>query len=96
MVAHAEVLLLEAREQAAPAAELAGRTWRRAADRSVAHSVSSPQPGDLVFVYNGGGGSVGHVAIYAGGGYWYEAANPSAGVGYHRAWTTNVSYGRIL
>ena len=59
-------------------------------------SVSSPQPGDLVFVYNGGGGSVGHVAIYAGGGYWWEAANPSVGVGYHRAWTTNVSYGRVL
>ncbi|MEO7981598.1 MAG: NlpC/P60 family protein, partial [Sporichthyaceae bacterium] len=67
-----------------------------AAQRSMVQSVSSPQPGDLVFVYNGGGGSIGHVAIYAGGGYWYEAANPSAGVGYHRAWTTNVSYGRVL
>ena len=59
-------------------------------------SVSSPQPGDLVFVYNGGGGSIGHVAIYAGNGYWWEAANPEVGVGLHRAWTTNVSYGRIL
>ena len=66
------------------------------AQRSMVQSVSSPQPGDLVFVYNGGGGSVGHVAIYAGGGYWWEAANPSAGVGLHRAWTTNVSYGRVL
>ncbi len=66
------------------------------AQRSMVQSVSNPQPGDLVFVYNGGGGSVGHVAIYAGGGYWWEAANPSAGVGYHRAWTTNVSYGRVL
>jgi cell wall-associated NlpC family hydrolase len=67
-----------------------------ASQSAMVQHVSSPQPGDLVFVYNGGGGSVGHVAIYAGGGYWYEAANPSAGVGYHRAWTTNVSYGRIL
>ena len=66
------------------------------AQRSMVQSVSSPQPGDLVFVYNGGGGSVGHVAIYAGGGYWWEAANPSVGVGLHRAWTTNVSYGRVL
>jgi cell wall-associated NlpC family hydrolase len=62
---------------------------------SVQH-VSSPQPGDLVFVYNGGGGSIGHVAIYAGGGYWWEAANESVGVGKHRAWSTNVSYGRVL
>ena len=51
------------------------------AQRGVVQSVSSPQPGDLVFVYNGGGGSVGHVAIYAGGGYWWEASNPSTGVG---------------
>jgi|1186.fasta_scaffold52542_3 cell wall-associated NlpC family hydrolase len=64
--------------------------------RSVARSVSSPAPGDLVFVYNGGGGSIGHVAIYAGNGYWWEASNPSTGVGKHRAWSTNVSYGRVL
>lgn len=66
------------------------------AQRSMVRSVSSPQPGDLVFVYNGGGGSIGHVAIYAGGGYWWEAANPSTGVGKHRAWSSNVSYGRVL
>ncbi len=66
------------------------------AQRSVARSVSSPQPGDLVFVYNGGGGSIGHVAIYAGNGYWWEASNPSTGVGKHRAWSSNVSYGRVL
>jgi cell wall-associated NlpC family hydrolase len=67
-----------------------------AAQRSMVRSVSSPQPGDLVFVYNGGGGSVGHVAIYAGGGYWWEASNPSVGVGKHRAWSSHVSYGRVL
>jgi cell wall-associated NlpC family hydrolase len=66
------------------------------AQRGVAQSISSPAPGDLVFVYNGGGGSIGHVAIYAGDGYWWEASNPSTGVGKHRAWSTNVSYGRVL
>lgn len=66
------------------------------AQRGMVRSVSSPQPGDLVFVYNGGGGSIGHVAIYAGGGYWWEAANPNTGVGKHRAWSSNVSYGRVL
>lgn len=66
------------------------------AQRSVARRVSSPQPGDLVFVYNGGGGSIGHVGIYAGNGYWYEASNPSRPVGKHRAWSSNVSYGRVL
>lgn len=66
------------------------------AQRSMARRVSSPQPGDLVFVHNGGGGSVSHVAIYAGNGYWYEASNPSRPVGKHRAWTSNVSYGRVL
>lgn len=66
------------------------------AQRGVVQRVSNPEPGDLVFVYNGGGGSIGHVAIYAGGGYWWEAANPSVGVGKHRAWSSAVSYGRVL
>jgi peptidoglycan DL-endopeptidase CwlO len=63
---------------------------------SVATPVSQPQPGDLVFVHNGSGGTIGHVAIYAGGGYWYEASNPSQPVGKHRAWSTNVTFGRVL
>ena len=66
------------------------------AQYSMARRVSSPQPGDLVFVHNGGGGSVSHVAIYAGNGYWYEASNPSRPVGKNRAWSSNVSYGRVL
>ena len=66
------------------------------AQRSMARRVSNPQPGDLVFVHNGGGGSVSHVAIYAGNGYWYEASNPSRPVGKNRAWSSNVSYGRVL
>jgi cell wall-associated NlpC family hydrolase len=67
-----------------------------AAQSGVATRVSNPAPGDLVFVYNGGGGSIGHVAIYAGNGYWWEASNPGTGVGKHRAWSSNVSYGRVL
>jgi cell wall-associated NlpC family hydrolase len=66
------------------------------AQRAATVQVSNPQPGDLVFVYNGGGGSIGHVGIYAGGGYWWEASNPSAGVGKHRTWSSAVSYGRVL
>lgn len=66
------------------------------AQAGVVQRVSDPQPGDLVFVYNGGGGSIGHVAIYAGGGYWWEAANPNKPVGKFRAWSSDVSYGRIL
>jgi peptidoglycan DL-endopeptidase CwlO len=67
-----------------------------AAQADVARSVSTPQPGDLVFVHNGGGGSIGHVAIYAGNGYWYEASNPRTGVGKHKAWSSDVTYGRVL
>jgi cell wall-associated NlpC family hydrolase len=67
-----------------------------AAQSSIARPVSQPQPGDLVFVHNGGGGSIGHVAIYAGGGYWYEASHPGIPVGKHRAWSTNVTFGRVL
>ena len=66
------------------------------AQRGVVQPVSDPQPGDLVFVYNGGGGSIGHVGIYAGGGQWWEASNPSTGVGKHGAWSSAVSYGRVL
>lgn len=40
-------------------------------------------------------GAVSHVAIVAGNGNWYEAANPSKPVGKHKAWTRSVSYGRI-
>jgi peptidoglycan DL-endopeptidase CwlO len=63
---------------------------------ALATPVSRPRPGDLVFVHNGGGGSVSHVAIYTGGGYWFEAAHPGQTVGKHPAWSTNVSFGRVL
>ena len=56
---------------------------------------SDKRPGDLVFVFNGGGGSIGHVAIYAGNGMWWEAAHPGTVVGKHAAWSSDVAYGRV-
>jgi len=55
---------------------------------------SEKRPGDLVFVFNGGGGSIGHVAIYAGNGMWWEAEHPGTVVGKHAAWSSAVAYGR--
>jgi cell wall-associated NlpC family hydrolase len=37
---------------------------------------------------------VSHVAIYAGSGAWWEAGSTRSGVGLHKAWSRNVSYGR--
>jgi cell wall-associated NlpC family hydrolase len=66
-----------------------------AAQRNAVKRISSSEkrPGDLVFVHSGGG--VSHVAIYAGNGYWIEAANPRSDVRKAKAWTSNVSYGRV-
>jgi cell wall-associated NlpC family hydrolase len=55
-------------------------------------SKSQLKAGDLVFVKRGSGAS--HAAIYAGGGKWWEASRPGKPLGLHKAWTTNVSYGR--
>ena len=41
-------------------------------------SLSSLQPGDLVFYKNGGG--IGHVAMYIGGGQVVHASNPTNGI----------------
>ena len=41
-------------------------------------SLSNVQPGDLIFYKNGG--SVGHVAMYIGGGSVVHASNPSDGI----------------
>lgn len=56
-------------------------------------SASQARPGDLVFVYKGG--TISHVAIYAGPGLWWEASTPGRPVGLDRAWSSAVSYGRI-
>jgi cell wall-associated NlpC family hydrolase len=62
--------------------------------RRYLHKISKSQlkAGDLVFVKRGSGAS--HAAIYAGGGKWWEASRPGKPLGLHKAWTSNVSYGR--
>jgi peptidoglycan DL-endopeptidase CwlO len=61
-----------------------------------AAGVADTQSGDLVSVPNGGGASITHVATYAGGGYWFEASHSGQPVGKHPAWSTSVSFGRVL
>lgn len=51
---------------------------------------SNARPGDLVFYL--AGGSAYHVAIYAGHGMQYSAADPSDGIRYQRIWSSNVEY----
>ncbi len=65
------------------------------AQRRALHAIpkSKLRAGDLVFVKRGSGAS--HAAIYAGSGMWWEASRPGTPLGKHRAWTTNVSYGRV-
>jgi len=49
-----------------------------AGQSSVATPVSQPQPGDLVFVHNGGGGSIGHVHLCRG---WILVRDGQPGAG---------------
>lgn len=67
-----------------------------AAIYSASHKISASQArvGDLVFVHKGG--TISHVAIVAGGGYWLEATRPGSALGKHKAWTSSVSYGSFL
>ncbi|MHB1613556.1 MAG: C40 family peptidase [Actinomycetes bacterium] len=66
-----------------------------AAQRGAVRAVPASQAraGDLVFVV--WAGRITHVAIYAGDGYWWEAANPRSGVGLRRMWTSHVVFGRL-
>jgi cell wall-associated NlpC family hydrolase len=65
------------------------------AQRHVRHmrriSRSAALPGDLIFYL--GGGSAYHVAIYAGHGMEYSAADPADGIRYERVWGSNVQFG---
>jgi len=76
--------------------KMAGKYIPRTASqqRRYLHVISKSQvkAGDLVFVRSGSGAS--HVAIYAGGGKWWESSRPGTPLGLDKAWTTNVSYGR--
>jgi cell wall-associated NlpC family hydrolase len=73
-----------------------GKALPRTASTQKAYAirVTTPRAGDLVFVTSGSAAS--HVAIYAGSGYWWESSRPGVPVGKHRAWTSNVTYGRVL
>lgn len=71
-----------------------GRSIPRTAEDQyrASHHVSTPQPGDLVFVHDGSG-YVYHVAIYVNSHTWLEAERPGRGVNLYRPWSHNVSYG---
>lgn len=62
---------------------------------NASYAVSDPQPGDLVFFGPGGSN---HVGVYAGGGNYYSAQSPAAGIGMGKVAAVNegdVSYRRI-
>jgi peptidoglycan DL-endopeptidase CwlO len=57
-------------------------------------SQSAALPGDLVFFLSGGYAY--HVAIYAGGGYMYDAPNSGSTVGKHAIYSGTVSFRRLV
>ena len=60
------------------------------------HAVSRSQarPGDLIIFMSGGHGY--HAAIYAGGGYMYDAPHTGAQVGKHKIYSWNLVFRRIV
>jgi cell wall-associated NlpC family hydrolase len=50
--------------------------------------------GDLVFVKEGG--SISHVGIYAGHGYWWVAPHTGTVVKLQKVYTSRVVYGRVI
>jgi len=65
------------------------------AQRKYGTSVSAAhrEPGDLVFVMSGSTAS--HVAIYAGGGKWWEAPHTGASVRLVTIWSSHVQYRHV-
>lgn len=57
-------------------------------------SRKSLRVGDLVFVKYGG--SISHVGIYAGHGYWWVAPHTGTVVKLQRIYTSSVVYGRVI
>ncbi|MBB5869378.1 cell wall-associated NlpC family hydrolase [Allocatelliglobosispora scoriae] len=55
---------------------------------------SAARPGDLMLFSSGG--SVYHVAIYAGKGYMYDAPRPGRTTGLHRIWTSSYEVRRLV
>jgi cell wall-associated NlpC family hydrolase len=62
------------------------------AQRYHTHWIHSAQarPGDLVFYLSGNYAY--HVAIYAGRGYQYSAADPADGIRFQRIWARNIEF----
>jgi cell wall-associated NlpC family hydrolase len=60
------------------------------------HRISRKQarPGDLVFMYNGGG--IYHAAIYAGKGKIWHASTPGTNVKKDPIWTSSVLFARLI
>jgi cell wall-associated NlpC family hydrolase len=60
------------------------------------HAVSWAQarPGDLIIFVSGGYGY--HAAIYAGGGYMYDAPHEGATVGKHKIWSSSILIRRLV
>ena len=54
-------------------------------------AASSARPGDLIFYLSGG--TAYHVAVYAGGGMQYAAAQPGEGVVYQHIWSSAITFG---
>lgn len=52
------------------------------------------RPGDLVFMYNGGG--IYHASIYAGHGKIWHASTPGTNVKRDPIWTGNVKFARVI
>jgi cell wall-associated NlpC family hydrolase len=61
---------------------------------NAAHFVRHPQIGDLIFYHSGRGGSVYHVAIYAGHGKVWHSPRPGERVRKERIWTRSWTAGR--
>ncbi|MBV9097424.1 MAG: C40 family peptidase [Frankiaceae bacterium] len=57
-------------------------------------SRASLRVGDLVFVKSGG--SITHVGIYAGHGYWWVAPHTGTVVKLQKIYTSSVVYGRVI
>ncbi len=56
-------------------------------------SRSQAKPGDLVFVV--GGGTTGHVGIYAGGNMMYDSPRSGKSLSKRSIWTSSVVFGRV-
>jgi cell wall-associated NlpC family hydrolase len=64
--------------------------------KSYGRAISRSQalPGDLIIFLSGGYGY--HAAIYAGGGYMYDAPRAGSTVGLHKIWSSTIVFRRLV